>query len=51
VLTKPSETDRKMIEADYERHLQRLKEKGTPLGLADLREFITASAAARASAA
>jgi hypothetical protein len=40
-----------MMEADYERHLARLKETGPALGLADLREFITASAAAQSSAA
>ena len=51
VLTKPAESDRKMMEADYERHLNRLKEKDTPLGLADLREFLTASASAQPSAA
>jgi hypothetical protein len=46
VLMKPSKSDRKMMEADYERHLGQLKENESPLGLADLREFIAASAAA-----
>jgi hypothetical protein len=44
VLTKPSEADRKMMEADYQRHLSRLKETGSPLDLANLREFIAACA-------
>jgi hypothetical protein len=40
-----------MMEQDYERHLGLLQQSGTPLGLADLREFLAASAGAQSSAA
>jgi hypothetical protein len=49
--TNPTESDRKMIVLDFERHLARSKQSGSPLPLADLREFIAASAAPRASEA